>query len=107
MSSQHNHSGRADDRRFSRWRPHPWHGLEVGQDPPERVTAFIEMTPYDLVKFEIDKASGHLRVDRPQRSSSLCPTCRGSYRERSAAPERLISARPRPAATETRWISAW
>ena len=30
---------------FYRWRPHPWHGLEVGENPPEVVNAFIEMTP--------------------------------------------------------------
>ena len=49
---------------FYRWRPHPWHGLEVGENPPEVVNAFIEMTPL-LVKYEVDKSAGYLRVDRP------------------------------------------
>lgn len=55
------------------WRPHPWHGLEAGPDVPRRITAFIEITPFDGVKYEIDKHSGYLKVDRPQGSSSLPP----------------------------------
>jgi inorganic pyrophosphatase len=62
---------------FFRWRPHPWHGLEVGQSPPERVNAYIEITPFDLMKYEVDKATGYLRVDRPQRTSSQPPTLYG------------------------------
>ncbi|MEZ6196401.1 MAG: inorganic pyrophosphatase [Planctomycetota bacterium] len=62
---------------FYRWRPHPWHGLEIGDDAPGVVEAYIEMTPFDLVKYEIDKSTGYLRVDRPQRSSSQPPTLYG------------------------------
>ncbi len=58
---------------YSPWRPHPWHGLDAGPDAPRRVHAFIEITPFDGVKYEIDKRSGYLKVDRPQRSSSLPP----------------------------------
>lgn len=62
---------------FYRWRPHPWHGLDVGPNPPEVVHAFIEITPFDLIKYEIDKVAGLLRVDRPQRTSSLPPALYG------------------------------
>ncbi len=62
---------------FDRWRPHPWHGLEVGDDPPSLVQAYIEITPVDTVKYEIDKETGYLRVDRPQRYSSQPPTLYG------------------------------
>ena len=62
---------------FYRWRPHPWHGLEVGDDPPRIVNAYIEITPFDLVKYEIDKQTGYLRVDRPQRTSSQPPALYG------------------------------
>ena len=62
---------------FYRWRPHPWHGLEIGPNPPDVVNAFIEITPFDLVKYEVDKVTGYLRVDRPQRSSSLPPSLYG------------------------------
>ena len=64
-------------RAFYRWRPHPWHGLEVGQDPPRLVHAYIEITLFDLVKYEVDKVTGYLRVDRPQRTSSQPPALYG------------------------------
>ena len=62
---------------FHRWRPHPWHGLEVGPDPPRIVHGYIEITPFDLVKYELDKGTGYLMVDRPQRTSSQPPTLYG------------------------------
>ena len=62
---------------FYRWRPHPWHGLELGPNPPEVVHAFIEITPFDGIKYEVDKTTGYLRVDRPQRTSSLPPSLYG------------------------------
>ena len=62
---------------FYRWRPHPWHGLEVGPEAPELVYAYIEITPFDTVKYEIDKGTGYMMVDRPQRTSSLPPTLYG------------------------------
>ncbi|MEX2477859.1 MAG: inorganic pyrophosphatase [Gracilimonas sp.] len=62
---------------FFRWRPHPWHGLEVGSNPPKIVNAFIELTPFDTIKYEVDKKTGYMRVDRPQRSSSLPPSLYG------------------------------
>ena len=60
-----------------RFRPHPWHGLEVGPEPPDVLNAFIEITPFDFMKYELDKVSGYLRVDRPQRSSAQHPTLYG------------------------------
>ena len=62
---------------FSAWRPHPWHGLDAGPQPPSLVHAYIEITPLDAVKYEVDKASGYLKVDRPQLTSSLPPTLYG------------------------------
>src|SRR2546423_13150277 len=62
---------------FSRSRPHPWHGLTPGAEAPRVVNAYIEITPFDLVKYEVDKASGYLRVDRPQRTSSQPPALYG------------------------------
>lgn len=53
---------------------HPWHGVPPGTDAPAIVNAFIEIVPTDAVKYELDKPSGRLRVDRPQRFSSMCPT---------------------------------
>jgi len=62
---------------FYRWRPHPWHGLEVGDETPRIINAYIEITPYDNVKYEIDKKTGYLMVDRPQRTSSQPPALYG------------------------------
>lgn len=62
---------------FSTWRPHPWHGLTPGPEPPSLVHVFVEITPFDLIKYEVDKASGYLKVDRPQRTSSLPPAIYG------------------------------
>jgi inorganic pyrophosphatase len=56
---------------------HPWHGIPPGEDAPGVVNAYIEIVPTDAVKYELDKASGHLRVDRPQRFSSFPPTLYG------------------------------
>lgn len=62
---------------FYQWRPHPWHGLDAGPNPPEVVTAYIEITPFDVVKYEVDKRTGYLKVDRPQRGSSSPPELYG------------------------------
>ena len=62
---------------FYRWRPHPWHGLDAGENAPEVVNAYIEITPFDPVKYETDKKTGYLMVDRPQRASSLQPSLYG------------------------------
>lgn len=56
---------------------HPWHGIPPGEDAPGVVNAYVEIVPTDAVKYELDKPSGHLRVDRPQRFSSFPPTLYG------------------------------
>ena len=61
----------------SAFRPHPWHGIEPGPRFPELVMAYIEIVPTDGVKYEIDKHSGYLKVDRPQRFSNFCPSLYG------------------------------
>jgi inorganic pyrophosphatase len=56
---------------------HPWHGVSAGPEAPEEVIAYVEIVPADAVKYELDKDSGHLKLDRPHRYSSLCPTLYG------------------------------
>ncbi len=56
---------------------HPWHGLTPGENCPEVVNVFVEMVPTDTVKYEVDKESGHLKVDRPQKYSNFCPSLYG------------------------------
>lgn len=62
---------------FTQWRPHPWHGLTAGPEAPVMITAYIEITPFDVVKYEVDKPTGYLKVDRPQQTSSSPPTLYG------------------------------
>ena len=67
------------NRDFNRWRRHPWHGLRARRDgaPDDIVQVYVEMTPADVVKYEVDKASGFLMVDRPQRTTSSPPALYG------------------------------
>jgi len=60
-----------------RYKSHPWHGIDIGEKAPETLTAFIEMVPTDTVKYEIDKESGYLTIDRPQKYSSILPALYG------------------------------
>ncbi|MCL4215422.1 MAG: inorganic pyrophosphatase [Candidatus Hydrogenedentes bacterium] len=70
-------SGRFDVPIGQLFRAHPWHGVSIGKDAPAVVTSFIEMVPTDTVKYELDKLTGILRVDRPQRFSNVCPALYG------------------------------
>jgi inorganic pyrophosphatase len=58
-------------------KPHPWHGIPIGKDVPNKVTAFIEMVPSDTCKYEIDKETGYLMIDRPQKFSNIIPALYG------------------------------
>lgn len=60
-----------------RYKSHPWHGLEIGEDAPNSVTAYIEMVPTDTVKYELDKTSGYIKIDRPQKYSNVVPALYG------------------------------
>jgi inorganic pyrophosphatase len=55
------------------YRLHPWPGVSPGEHAPGLVTVSLEMVPGDTVKYEVDKHSGHLMLDRPQKYSSQCP----------------------------------
>lgn len=61
----------------SRFKAHPWHGIEPGDKLPEEIRAFIEISPTDTVKYEIDKTSGYLKIDRPQKYSNVVPALYG------------------------------
>ena len=67
------------DEPFSAYRRHPWHGLEAIPDgvEPGIVRAYIEMLPSDTVKYERDKNTGFLVVDRPQRTTATPPALYG------------------------------
>ena len=56
------------------FRAHPWHGIPIGPEAPEVVNVYVEIVPTDTVKYELDKLTGILKVDRPQKYSNICPT---------------------------------
>ncbi|MEE4197017.1 MAG: inorganic pyrophosphatase [Bacteroidales bacterium] len=60
-----------------RYKSHPWHGVEIGEEAPEVLTCYIEMVPTDTVKYEVDKVSGYLKLDRPQKYSNVVPALYG------------------------------
>jgi len=60
-----------------RYKSHPWHGVQIGDNAPDIVTSYIECVPSDTVKYEVDKATGYLKVDRPQKFSNYNPALYG------------------------------
>jgi inorganic pyrophosphatase len=56
---------------------HPWHGVTLGENAPNEVKAYIEINPSDQIKYEIDKPSGHIFIDRPQKYSNIVPALYG------------------------------
>lgn len=59
-------------------RPNPWHGVELYTgDKKDEVKAYIEIVPTDRVKYEVDKKTGFLMVDRPQKFSNIIPCLYG------------------------------
>lgn len=60
-----------------KYKSHPWHGVSLGNQVPEVVKTFIEIVPTDTVKYEVDKESGYLCIDRPQKYSNVIPALYG------------------------------
>ena len=60
------------------YRSHPWHGIEVWEDQEQNIiNTYVEIVPDDTVKYELDKKTGYLRVDRPQKFSNIIPALYG------------------------------
>ena len=59
------------------FKAHPWHGISAGDNAPEVVNVFVEIVPTDTIKYEVDKESGYLKVDRPQKFSNIIPAMYG------------------------------
>ena len=86
------------------FRAHPWHGVSVGAEAPEKVTTYIEIVPTDTVKYELDKSTGHLIIDRPQLFSNALPptvacSARAAVRVLQARPDLVVKLRE-----NTRWF---
>ncbi len=52
---------------------HPWHGVSPGYEVPDKVMAVIEIPQGSRSKYEIDKDSGLLKLDRVIYSSFIYP----------------------------------
>lgn len=52
---------------------HPWHGVSYGDDAPNKVNAIIEISMGSKTKYEVDKPTGLLRLDRVIYSSFHYP----------------------------------
>ncbi len=68
-----------------RYKSHPWHGVDIGPKAPDVLTCYIEMVPTDTVKYEVDKKSGYLKLDRPQKYSNVVPALYGFIPQTFAA----------------------
>lgn len=62
---------------YEKYKSHPWHGISLGEMAPHVVRTFIEIVPTDTVKYEIDKSTGYLCIDRPQKYSNIIPALYG------------------------------
>jgi len=52
---------------------HPWHEVSVGENPPFHVNAIIEIPRGSKAKYEIDKKSGLIKLDRVIYASMYYP----------------------------------
>ena len=52
---------------------HPWHEVSIGTNPPEIVNAIIEIPRGSKAKYEIDKESGLIKLDRVIYASMYYP----------------------------------
>jgi inorganic pyrophosphatase len=72
---------------YRQYKAHPWHGVSIGHTYPEVVTAYIEIVPTDTVKYEVDKESGYLSIDRPQKYSNVIPALYGFIPQTYSGPK--------------------
>jgi inorganic pyrophosphatase len=52
---------------------HPWHEVSIGPNPPEIVNGIIEIPKGSRAKYEIDKESGLIKLDRVIYASMYYP----------------------------------
>ncbi len=52
---------------------HPWHDLSPGDDVPKEFNAVIEIPLHSNVKYELDKSTGMIRMDRVLYSAVFYP----------------------------------
>ncbi|GBL35442.1 inorganic pyrophosphatase [Filimonas sp.] len=58
---------------------HPWHDVETGQQAPSTVNAIIEISRGSKAKYEVDKTTGLLRLDRVLHASFFIRSIMASF----------------------------
>jgi inorganic pyrophosphatase len=53
---------------------HPWHDVSVGKNPPTLVNGIVEIPKGSRAKYEIDKETGLIKLDRVLYGSMMYPT---------------------------------
>jgi inorganic pyrophosphatase len=59
--------------KFTQMVKHPWHEVAIGENPPELVNSIIEIPKGSRAKYEIDKDSGLIKLDRVIYASMYFP----------------------------------
>lgn len=60
------------------FKAHPWHGIDLWSNKDKNIlNVYIEIVPENRIKYELDKDSGYLKVDRPQKFSNIIPSLYG------------------------------
>lgn len=60
------------------FKAHPWHGIDLWVDKEKNIlNVYVEIVPENRIKYELDKESGYLKVDRPQKFSNIIPSLYG------------------------------
>jgi Inorganic pyrophosphatase len=62
---------------------HPWHDLSPGDKVPHEFEAVIEIPLHANIKYELDKKSGIIRMDRVLTRPSFIPPTTASFPGRS------------------------
>jgi hypothetical protein len=91
---------------YSRYRPHPWHGLRAGSAPPSHVDVYVEITPFDLVKYEVDKSADTCAWTARRELRRFYPRSTDSFPGRMPHRGWRPSWRGPAKATEIPWTSA-
>lgn len=52
---------------------HPWHDIDIGPEAPHIINCVVEITKGSKVKYELDKKTGLIKVDRILYSSVVYP----------------------------------
>nr|XP_010325309.1 soluble inorganic pyrophosphatase PPA1-like isoform X3 [Solanum lycopersicum] len=78
MSDEQRHAPRLNERILSSLSrrsvaAHPWHDLEIGPEAPNVFNVVIEISKGSKVKYELDKKTGLIKVDRVLYSSMVYP----------------------------------